>query len=110
MAPVAGIVTQLVTRRLGADRLLAKSVQGVRHRPWLGLTRFISPPESAGIRVRWCQTWVSPGAARERIHAALSYHGMTRAWVTSLAVFKTGFVEVPHRSLTSADAVYADRA
>src|ERR1039457_5272819 len=67
-----GIVTQLVTRphpkpllyfraaQPCPDPLLAKSLA----RP--GLIRFVGPPESADIRARWCQPWVSSDEADVR--------------------------------------------
>jgi hypothetical protein len=52
-------VVSLATYQLGRDRLLAKSAQGVQHRPWSGLTGSTGPLKSAEIRDRWCQPWVS---------------------------------------------------
>jgi len=46
------------------DPLLAKSAQGVPHRPWTGLTASAGLLKSAEIRTRWCQLWVSPTGRR----------------------------------------------
>jgi hypothetical protein len=66
-----GIVTQLVTRphpeplyfraaQPCPDPLLARSLA------WPGLIRFAGAPESADIRARWCQPWVSSDEADVR--------------------------------------------
>jgi len=48
-----------------SDPLLAKSAQGVPHRPWPGLTASGGLLKSAEIQARWCQPWVS--AARRPV-------------------------------------------
>ena len=55
---VVGVVTQLVTRRLRADRLLAKSMQNIQHCLWPGLPLFAGPLKAKSGLVgvsRWCQ-------------------------------------------------------
>ena len=53
-------VVSLAVNPLDPDCLLAKSAQGVQHRPWPGLTGSAGPLKSVEIRARWCQPWVSP--------------------------------------------------
>jgi hypothetical protein len=44
---------------VAGDPLLAKSAQGVPHRPWPALTASAGLLKSGEIWARWCQTWVS---------------------------------------------------
>jgi len=53
---------------MDSDPLLAKSAQGVQHRPWSGLTGSAGPLKSVEIRDRWCQPWVS--RARHPVHVS----------------------------------------
>ena len=60
------VVVSLAVNPLDPDCLLAKSAQGVPHRPWPGLTASAGLLKSAEVRTRWCQLWVSAASRSAR--------------------------------------------
>ena len=56
-----------------SDPLLAKSAQGVSDRPWPRATASVGLLRSAGIRVHWCQPWVSAAWRPARISRAANH-------------------------------------